>query len=69
MLNKNWTPEHITMHVKYLAKMWQQRKKEYVQSKKEKVERREGIVQELWPLQRVRKYQKSTESLILKLSV
>ena len=26
MMTKKWTPEHITMHVKYLAKIWETEK-------------------------------------------
>ena len=29
MRTKNWTSEQITVHVKYLAKVWRQRKREY----------------------------------------
>ena len=66
MLNKNWTPEHITMHVKYLAKVWKQRKREYAkrQGVSEKKRRyRPGAL----ALAEIRKYQKSTQSLIPKL--
>ena len=66
MLNKKWTPEHITMHVKYLAKVWRQRKREYAKHKgvNEKKKRyRPGAL----ALAEIRKYQKSTQSLIPKL--
>ena len=63
---KNWTSEQITVHVKYLAKLWRQRKKEYarrtgVNEKKKRY--RPGAL----ALAEIRKYQKSTESLIPKL--
>ena len=29
MQTKNWTSEQITVHIKYLAKLWRQRKREY----------------------------------------
>ena len=64
MLNKRWTPEHITMHVKYLAKVWRQRKREYAKHKGESGKKRRyhpGALAE------IRKYQKSTQSLIPKL--
>ena len=63
---KNWTSEQITVHVKYLAKLWRQRKREYarrtgVNEKKKRY--RPGVL----ALAEIRKYQKSTESLIPKL--
>ena len=64
MQTKNWTSEQITVHVKYLAKVWRQRKREYarrtgVSEKKKRY--RPGALAE------IRKYQKSTQSLIPKL--
>ena len=66
MQTKNWTSEQITVHVKYLAKLWRQRKREYarrtgVNEKKKRY--RPGAL----ALAEIRKYQKSTESLIPKL--
>ena len=66
MLNKNWTPEHITIHVKYLAKMWRQRKKEYAKQKGESGKKRRYHPGAL-ALVEIRKYQKSTENLIPRL--
>ena len=66
MRTKNWTSEQITVHVKYLAKVWRQRKREYarhtgVNEKKKRY--RPGVL----ALAEIRKYQKSTQSLIPKL--
>ena len=66
MRTKNWTSEQITVHVKYLAKVWRQRKREYakrtgVNEKKKRY--RPGAL----ALAEIRKYQKSTQSLIPKL--
>ena len=66
MLNKKWTPEHITMHVKYLAKVWRQRKREYAKCKEVSEKKRRYRLGAL-PLAKIRKYQKSTQSLIPKL--
>ena len=66
MLNKRWTPEHITMHVKYLAKVWRQRKREYAKHKGVSGKKRRycpGVL----ALAGIRKYQKLTQSLIPKL--
>ena len=66
MQTKNWTSEQITVHIKYLAKMWRQRKREYarrtgVNEKKKRY--RPGAL----ALAEIRKYQQSTESLIPRL--
>ena len=66
MLNKRWTPEHITMHVKYLAKVWRQREREYTKQKGESGKKRRYHPGAL-ALAEIRKYQKSTQSLIPKL--
>ena len=66
MLNKKWTPEHITMHVKYLAKVWRQRKREYAKHKGVSEKKRRYHPGAL-ALAEIRKYQKSTQSLIPKL--
>ena len=66
MLNKRWTPEHITMHVKYLAKVWRQRKREYAKHKGVSGKKRRYCPGAL-ALAEIRKYQKSTQSLIPKL--
>ena len=66
MRTKNWTSEQITVHVKYLAKVWRQRKREYARrtgvSEKKKRYRPGALA-----LAEIRKYQKSTQSLIPKL--
>ena len=66
MRTKNWTSEQITVHVKYLAKLWRQRKREYakctgVNEKKKRYH--PGAL----ALAEIRKYQKSTQNLIPKL--
>ena len=66
MLNKKWTPEHITMHVKYLAKVWRQRKREYAKHKGVS-EKKKRYHPGALALAEIRKYQKSTQSLIPKL--
>ena len=66
MQTKNWTSEQITVHMKYLAKLWRQRKREYAKrtgTNKRKKRYRPGAL----TLAEIRKYQKSTESLIPKL--
>ena len=66
MHTKNWTSEQITVHIKYLAKMWRQRKREYARRTgvTEKTKRyRPGVL----ALAEIRKYQQSTESLIPRL--
>ena len=66
MQTKNWTSEQITVHMKYLAKLWRQRKKEY--AKRTGVnERKKRYHPGALALAEIRKYQKSTESLIPKL--
>ena len=59
-------PEHITIHVKYLAKVWRQRKREYTKHKGESGKKRRYRPGAL-ALAEIRKYQKSTQSLIPKL--
>ena len=66
MQTKNWTSEQITVHMKYLAKLWRQRKREYARRtgvNERKKRYRPGAL----ALAEIRKYQKSTESLIPKL--
>ena len=66
MRTKDWTSEQITVHIKYLTKVWRQRKREYA--------RRTGVNEKkkryhlgVLVLAEIRKYQKSTQSLIPKL--
>ena len=54
------------MHVKYLAKVWRQRKREYAKHKGESGKKRRYRPGAL-ALAEIRKYQKSTQSLIPKL--
>ena len=66
MRTKNWTSEQITVHVKYLAKVWRQRKREYAKHTGA-IEKKKRYRPGALALAEIRKYQKSTQSLIPKL--
>ena len=66
MRTKNWTSEQITVHVKYLAKVWRQRKREYARHTGVS-EKKKRYCPGVLALAEIRKYQKSTQSLIPKL--